>query len=232
MVGTVALVGSGEYLPAMLGVEAALLEGRPPRYVQLATAAGREGPTSWEHWRTLGAEQCERLGVEQVWLPVYTRADAEDPAMAAAVEGAGLIYLSGGDPAYLAETLRGTAVWRAIAAAWESGSSLAGCSAGAMALTSWVPRLRLPGQDAVDGLGLLPELRVIPHFDRMLGWVPDLLTRYLLHAPEGVQVLGIDEETALVGGAGRWQVQGRQQVWELGHGHRQGHPAGTWLDLA
>ncbi|MBC7373040.1 MAG: peptidase, partial [Frankiales bacterium] len=36
--GPLALVGSGEYLPVMLEVEAQLLAGRPARYVQLPTA--------------------------------------------------------------------------------------------------------------------------------------------------------------------------------------------------
>ena len=79
------------------------------------------------------------------------------------------------------------------------------------------------------GLGLLPHLRVIPHFDKMLGWAPDLVTRVLLHAPAGVTVLGIDEDTALVGGPDEWQVMGRQSVWTLGHGSRVGHPAGSHL---
>jgi cyanophycinase-like exopeptidase len=232
--GPIALVGSGEYLPVMADVEADLIAGRAPRYVQLATAAGAEGDDSLNRWRGLGADQADRLGVEQVWVPAHDRAAAQDPALAAMIEGAGLIYLSGGDPAYLAKALRDTPVWHAILAAWEAGAALAGCSAGAMALTSWVPRIRprLPGQESVDGLGLLPHLRVIPHFDRMMGWVPDLLTRYLLHAPEGVAVLGIDEDTALVGGPHEWTVRGRQQVWELGHGSRTGHPAGTELTFS
>ena len=41
--GPLALVGSGEYLPVLEPLERALLEGRPPRYVQLATAAAPEG---------------------------------------------------------------------------------------------------------------------------------------------------------------------------------------------
>jgi cyanophycinase len=40
-------------------------------------------------------------------------------------------------------------------------------------------------------------------------------------------VLGIDEETALVGGPYEWQVQGRQSVWTLGHGAREEHPPGS-----
>ena len=32
--------------------------------------------------------------------------------------------------------------------------------------------------------------------------------------------VGIDEDTALVGGPYEWTVQGRQSVWELGEGKR------------
>jgi hypothetical protein len=42
--GPLALVGSGEYLPVMAGVEGTLIEGRPPRYVR-ATAGSPPGTT-------------------------------------------------------------------------------------------------------------------------------------------------------------------------------------------
>src|SRR5271163_3052580 len=126
--GPLALVGSGEYLPQMAEIEGGLIAGRPPRYVQLATAAVPDGPPVVERWHKLGRAQAERLGVEAVILDVKDRDDADDATIAALVEGAGLIYLSGGHPAFLAETLRGTKVWDAIEAAWRSGSALAGCS--------------------------------------------------------------------------------------------------------
>ncbi|MHB1595295.1 MAG: Type 1 glutamine amidotransferase-like domain-containing protein [Streptosporangiaceae bacterium] len=125
-----------------------------------------------------------------------------------------------------------TRVWEAIRAAWLSGAALAGCSAGAMALTGWVPSIRAPHRPADPGLGLLPHLRVIPHFDAMLGRVPDLLTRAVMHPPAGTVVLGIDEETAIVDltGTGRdWQVHGRQRAWTLANGPRRGYPAGSVL---
>jgi cyanophycinase-like exopeptidase len=227
MSGPIALVGSGEYLPVMLEVERSLLAGRPPRYVQIPTAAAPEGPEVLARWTRLGAEQARRLGVEQVPLVVHERAGADDPGHVAAVAGAGLIYLSGGNPAHLAQSLRGSALWEAILAEWQAGAALAGCSAGAMAMTGWVPHVRALHRPVDPGLGLLPHLRVIPHFDKMLGWAPDLVTRVLLHAPAGVTVLGIDEDTALVGGPHEWQVQGRQSVWTLGHGRRTEHPAGS-----
>ncbi len=230
--GPLALVGSGEYLPVMAGVEGMLLEGRPARYVQLPTAAAPEGERRLQYWLDLGAAQAERLGAEQVPVVVRDRADADSAELAGLIEGAGLVYLSGGSPGFLAQTLRGSLVWQAIRAAWRAGSALAGCSAGAMALTGWVPAMRALHREPDPGLGLLPHLRVLPHFDKMLGWVPDLLTRALLHAPEGTTVLGIDEDTALVDmvGTGRsWQVHGRQQVWTLADGPRQGYPEGATL---
>lgn len=230
--GPLALVGSGEYLPVMADVEAMLINGRPARYVQLPTAAAPEGEGSLRRWLDLGAAQAERLGVEQVPVVVRDRAEADDGDLAARIEGAGLIYLSGGSPAYLSQTLRDTKVWAAIVAAWRSGAALAGCSAGAMALTGWVPQIRALHRAPDPGLGLLRHLRVLPHFDKMLGWVPDLLSRALLQPPPGVTVLGIDEDTALVdlAGTGRaWQVHGRQQVWVVGEGRRRGHPAGEEL---
>lgn len=230
--GPLALVGSGEYLPVMAGVESLLLAGRAARYVQIPTAAAPEGERSLRRWLDLGAAQAERLGVAQIPVVVRDRDEADAPDLAALIEGAGLIYLSGGSPVYLAQTLRGTRVWAAVVAAWRSGSALAGCSAGAMALTGWVPSLRAVHRAADPGLGVVPHLRVLPHFDRMLGWVPDLLARSVLHPPAGTTVLGIDEDTAVVdltGAGDTWQVHGRQQAWTLADGPREGYPAGTTL---
>src|ERR1700759_2148635 len=213
--GPLALVGSGEYLAVMADVEGALIEGRPPRYVQIPTAAALEGEQRLQYWIDLGVAQAERLWVEPGpgGGRGRGRARCEDPA--ALIAGAGLIYLSGGSPLFLARTLRGTRVWAAIEAAWRAGAALAGCSAGAIALTDWVPAVRDPASEAEPGLGVLPHLRVLPHFDTMTSWAPDLVTRAAAGAPPQTTVLGIDEETAIVdrSGQGRqWQVHGRQQA--------------------
>jgi len=229
--GPLALVGSGEYLPVMLDVERHLIDGRPARYVQLPTAAGREGPARLDYWVRLGRAQAERLGVEAVPLVVIEREQAEDPSVVSQIEGAGLIYLSGGSPAFLADTLRDTALWRAIVAAWEAGAALAGCSAGAMAMADQVPDLRNPSGGPRRGLGLLPHIRVLPHFDRMAGWIPDLLTRPFFRSSDGVSVVGVDEDTALVGGPNDFTVHGRQSAWLLSAGKRQEFKAGSAIHL-
>ncbi len=230
--GPLALVGSGEYLPVMAAVEGMLLAGRAPRYVQIPTAAAPEGEQSLQRWLDLGAAQASRLGVEQVPVVARDRVEADAPELAALIGGAGLVYLSGGNPAFLARTLRGTRLWDAVVAAWRSGAALAGCSAGAIALTGWVPSFRALDREPDPGLGVLPNMRVLPHFDKMLGWVPDLLTRAVLRPPTGTLVVGVDEETAIVDmtGAGHsWQVYGRQQAWVLSSGKRRGFAAGSTL---
>ena len=91
------------------------------------------------------------MGVEPVLLDVRTRPEADDPATAARLEGAGLVYLSGGDPHHLSATLHDSALGRAIVAAWQGGAALAGCSAGAMALTSGAPDNLAPRRSAPGG---------------------------------------------------------------------------------
>jgi cyanophycinase len=84
-----------------------------------------------------------------------------------------------------------------------------------MALGGWIPSLRHPRKGSTDGLGLLPHLGVVPHFDAFAARVPDLLTRFVLPDENDIEVYGIDEETALVGGPTEWTVQGRRSVWRL-----------------
>jgi cyanophycinase len=209
-------------------VDRRLLEGRPPKAAFLPTAAGEEGEISINRWLRMGTEHYERLGVEPVPVPVIDAASASDPACAAAVKGAGLIYLSGGNPGYVARVLRDTPVWAAIIEEWRQGAALAGCSAGAGALTAIVHDVRRRGVPAEKGLGVVPHLAVIPHYDRMARWAPQLPKQMLREAGPGVTVVGIDEETALVGGPEEWRVEGRQSVWVLhDDGARDEHPSGS-----
>jgi len=226
--GPIALVGSGEYLPIMQEVEANLIAGRNPKYVQIPTAAAPEGESSLHHWITLGKAQAERMGVEAVSVIAHDRNDADDPRIAEQVRGAGLIYLSGGNPAFLANTIRDTLLWREIESAWHDGAALAGCSAGAMALADHIPTLRLPNHPATSGFGLLPHIRVLPHFDKMFARLPDFMTRFM-KVPDGVSVVGIDEDTAIVGGPFEWEVKGRQSAWLFTDGHRVEYVHGQTL---
>jgi cyanophycinase len=228
--GPVALVGSGEFLPAMEAVDAGLLAGRAARAVFLPTAAGQEGPERVDYWLRLGADHYRRLGVEPVPLAVLDRRGASDEANASRVAGAGLVYLSGGNPGYLADTLRDTPVLDAIVAAWRAGAALAGCSAGACALTDVAGDIRTG--EVRPGLGLVPGLVVLPHFDRIERWRSSVVAERQAALAPGQTLIGVDEDTALVRRDGGWRVEGRQRVWMIGtDGRRTAYDPGAAVPL-
>jgi cyanophycinase-like exopeptidase len=222
MNGSIALVGSGEYLPAMISLEKSLIDdgiknGKRPIYVQIPTAAGQESDDRLDYWKQLGKDQADRIGVESIFLPIYTRADANNPEYVKLINDSALIYMSGGDPHYLAETLMGTPLWDAIQENWRNGTSLAGCSAGAMVLSAHIPNFRLLKKSPTAGLNLLPNIRVIPHFNKFFRWIPESAAKVLLHVPDDSILIGVDELTAIVKRSGdvHWVVVGEAKVHVL-----------------
>ncbi|MFZ9283669.1 MAG: Type 1 glutamine amidotransferase-like domain-containing protein [Candidatus Nanopelagicales bacterium] len=213
MAGTIALVGSGEYLLSMEPLEQKLIEqgvanGKKPKFVQLATAAGQEGYASLQRWRELGQAQADRIGVEAVFVEAYEKADTLNHALCQQIEDAALIYLSGGNPIYLTDTLRGSPLFETIWQNWRSGSSLAGCSAGAMALSAEVANPFKLTAAATPGLNVAERLKVLPHFDRYFGWIPKPMAKFLGRTSSEILPIGIDENTALVS-------TGESRVWEV-----------------
>ena len=222
MNGSLALVGSGEYLPAMAQFEKSLFEdgiknGKRPIYVQIPTAAGKESPDRLEYWKQLGKTQADRLGVDSIFLPIFTREDANNPDYVTLIHNSALMYMSGGDPHHLAETLMDTPLWSAMRENWRTGASLAGCSAGAMVISSHIPNFRLLKKSPTAGLNLLPEIRVIPHFNKFFKWIPESAAKVLLHVPDNSILIGVDEMTAIVKRSGdeHWVVVGEAKVHVL-----------------
>jgi len=219
MNGSLALVGSGEYLPAMAEFEKSLIadgvkNGKQPIYVQIPTAAGRESEHRLNYWKELGKTQADSLNVKSIFLPIYTREDAYNLEYVNQISESALIYMSGGDPHYLAETLIGTPLWDAIYQSWQSGTSLAGCSAGAMVLSAQIPNFRFSKKEPTAGLNLIPNIRVIPHFNKFFKWIPESAAKVLLHVPDKTILIGVDELTAIVKRSGddHWHVYGAAKV--------------------
>jgi len=222
MNGSLALVGSGEYLPAMAQFENSLVadgvkNGKKARYVQIPTAAGRESSDRLEYWKELGLRQAKNIGVEATYLPIFTREDAFNQEYIDAVANSALMYMSGGDPHHLAQVLIDTPLWDAILENWKTGASLAGCSAGAMVLSAHIPNFRLLKKVPTQGLNLLPEVRVIPHFNKFFKWIPESAAKVLLHVPDNSILIGVDELTAIVkrSGDSEWVVVGEAKVHVL-----------------
>ena len=235
MNGLINLVGSGEYLPVMRDVDRYVLDSlklneRKPRVACLPTAAGREGDSSVNRWLNLGVKHFTDLGAEVSAVRIIDRVTADDPQWEAILEHADLIYFSGGDPSYLYETLRGTCAWSAAQRAWDRGAIYAGCSAGAMILGTRIPGFRLSGVQ--EGFGAVPATYIIPHFDAIPGiWKPIVfgLQRQL---KKGERMVGIDEDTALIGSlGGEWVVKGKSKVHIFTHDGKRSYTSGETLVL-
>ncbi len=212
--GALALVGSGEYSLQMQEFENRLLQlaisrGKTNRFVQIPTASSHEGQGSRDKWRRLGQEQSERIGSECIYLPIHEREDAFNPHFVDQIKNAGLIYFSGGDPHRIATVFADSPAWSAIMSNWREGTSLAGCSAGAMAFGGTIMGIRRSHHS--PGLGLAPGIEVIPHYDKMLGWLPERVTAFVLRPDADTTLLGIDENTALVY-TDKWQRYGRGKI--------------------
>jgi len=167
----------------------------------LPTAAAYEHPekalsTANSYFSGLGAsvEPCLVLG----------RADAEDAANAGRARAARFIYLSGGSVLHLRSVLMASPVWEAIVAAWQGGAVLAGSSAGAMVMGDTMVDPR--GGALTLGLGLLPQLAVLPHAGT---WPDEKMQRTVRLASGGLRIAAVDERTALLRAPdGHWEGAG------------------------
>ncbi len=211
MNGLIALVGSGEYLPVMEEIDRFLLASvnvKTPQVVCIPTAAGQEGDESVNRWLRMGMEHFKRLGAEVQGMRIIDAVSANNPQHEALLENADLIYFSGGNPHYLFETMQGSRAWAAMQKAWNSGAVYAGCSAGAMILSERIPSFRLAGTGA--GFGVFPAKFIIPHFDAIPGLWKPLVYALKSQLRKGQRMLGVDENTALVGQLnGEWKVMGK-----------------------
>jgi cyanophycinase len=235
MNGLINLVGSGEYLSVMKDVDRYLLDslnldGRKPRVVCLPTAAGKEGDSSVNRWSNMGIQHFTELGAEVNAAKIVDQESANDPHWDPFLEGADLIYFSGGDPGYLYQTMKGSRAWGAAQRAWDHGAIYAGCSAGAMILAKRMPSFRLAGTQ--EGFGIVPATFIVPHFDAIPGiWKPIVfgLQRQL---KKGEHMLGIDENTALIGKLnGEWIVKGKSKVQVFTRDGKMGYTNGQTVTI-
>jgi cyanophycinase len=162
------------------------------------------------------------LGAKNVFTAdVIDSANANDTSLADSIRTSRLIYLLGGFPRYLGETLANSACWQAALDAYEQGAVIAGSSAGAMVLCEYYydPSER----KILRGLNLIPNACVLPHHKNFgKAWARELAQQL----PNAV-LLGIDERTGMIDdGAGQWQVYGAGQITLYQGGQSSGHEHG------
>ena len=234
MNGLIALLGSGEYLPVMDDVDRHLLASlnvETPRVVCLPTAAGQEGDGSVNRWSRMGVDHFQKLSADVTAVPIIDKASANDEQYVSTLENANLIYFSGGDPNYLFETMNGSRAWTAMQKAWSNGAIYAGCSAGAMILSKRIPSFRLFG--TIAGFGIIPAQFILPHFDAAPLVFKPLIAALKSQLKKGERMLGIDEDTALVGSLnGEWKVMGRGKVHVFAREGNKTYASGQIVSLA
>jgi len=216
--GAIALVGSGEFSAAVESIDRELLAAtgrRRPRVVILPAMRSGKDELSFRRWAALGHEHFTALGAEVEPVHLRSRRDAEDDLNARAVGEADLVYLAGSAADFLCRTLEDSPVARALQEMHRRGGVIAGSSAGAVALGQHrlKVRRRLIWPFGVrPALGIVPGITVFPRYDAR----PEVLNLlFILRVPRGTVVLGIDQETAIVGDGRNWQVQGsgRVTIW-------------------
>jgi len=220
--GHIVLQGGAEFGGAMKLPDQRCIElagGPDAHIVIIPTAAApdnnhkRAGENGRRWFTGLGATNVRTV-------PLIDRAAAADASITDALADARLIYLLGGFPGYLCESLKDTSAWEAVLSAHAQGAVLAGSSAGAMVLCD---HLNDPhGQVAKTGLGLVPGACVLPHHNTFgQGWAERL--RGIL---PNATLIGIDEETAMIskGSAQDWRVYGAGDVTLYLSGRTLSHP--------
>jgi cyanophycinase len=190
-------MGGGEVTPEIAQRFVALAGGRHGRFVYIPTAAPDEEivPTDLAAWfRTT-------FGVDDVTiLHTRDRAQADTTAFAAPIEAATGVWFGGGRQWRIADAYLGTRVETALHGVLRRHGIVAGTSAGASILASYLVRgapegnwiLSAPGHER--GFGLLSAAAVDQHVDR---YRRETDIEPVLRSHRNLLGIGLDEATAI-----------------------------------
>lgn len=214
MEGRIALVGGDEFREGCESMDEAILTATGksiPTVLIIPTAAAFERP---DIAAQNGVRHFASLGADARPLMVLDRKDAMDAGLASEIDSADLVYLTGGNPAHLLETLSESTLLDRILAALERGAVLAGSSAGAMVMGSWM-RFR----EWRRALGIADGIATLPHHERA---DPDSTLRDLdASAPKELNaIFGVDGRCGALKGPDGWTA--------LGPGNVTVYRSGSW----
>jgi cyanophycinase len=216
--GTLIIIGGHE---AKAGEQTILSEvaaraGKAGRLV-IVTVASQEPEDLAETYQHVFAER----GVKDIRvLDVRTRDQAADPAAVAQLDGAAVVFFTGGDQLRITSQIGDSPVFQRMREIYRCGGTIAGTSAGAAAMPATMlisgpsdSSESLSTLGLAPGLGFLPDAVVDSHFaergrmSRLLGAVAQ--------NPRNLG-FGIDEDTAIVVERGeRFRVLGSGAVYVL-----------------
>jgi cyanophycinase len=223
-VGTLALVGGGEWHDGCRGFDAQLLSAVGAKEVVVLPSAA-----AFEHPERVGERATvyfEKLGAKVRTLMVLRRAEAEDEKVVDAARKAKVVYLADGSPLHLRSVLKGSSLWDAILASYHGGGVLAASGAGATLVCD--PMVDPRGGAYTVGLGVVPNLAVFPYHGTA---VSHMMERSIDLLPRPAKLVGIDEETALVRDpSGAWRAAGVGAVTLYSGREKVEYPAGSAIE--
>jgi cyanophycinase len=191
--GLIALAGGNEFRDNCKTMDRYLLEQiehQPARVVILPTAAVKGSPRMAAE---NGVRYFKMLGADASAAMVITHEDANNPELFAAAKDADMVYIAGGDPWYLLEVLRDSALLLEMLSVYGRGGIIAGSSAGAMVLAE---KMRTENSVSwIDSLGVVKSVGVLPHHQNA---AQEAVKRLHTQLEPSVSILGIDEATACV----------------------------------
>jgi len=193
----ICLQGGAEFGELCREMDADLLrraDGGPVVVTALAGAPGREYRTAGEN----GVRHFRSLGCQDVSVAPDVRED--EAGALAALRRARLLALPGGSPSRLLSVLQESPVGGLVRSLLAAGGVVSGSSAGAMVLCDWtvLPDRAGPRGTAVErGLGLVPDLLVVPHWSGGSSR-GDWLRAVEDTVPSGVRVLGLPEQSGVL----------------------------------
>jgi cyanophycinase len=233
---SMALLGAGEFDPWSEVVDRWVLDRTRSGPVRiLPTASAPEGDAIFEQWAGKGLAHFGSLGIPAEVLPVRTREDAMGEASVRAVAEASVVYFSGGNPKYLAETLVGTPLWGAIVEGLDDGLGYIGCSAGVASLTERTYDAATEDLEQIlgaPGLAFTHGILFAPHWDTVDTFFPGA-TEFIASAVLPTEVLiALDESTAMLGDGAAWAVAGVSGIHVLRGGVWMHYAEGDAFELA
>ncbi len=206
MTGRIVLVGGDEFRTGCEPMDEAILnatEKQTPVVLVIPTAAVSGRP---ELAAQNGVRHFTSLGADAHPLMVLDRNDASDAGLTSEIDSADLVYLTGGNPAHLLDTLSGSKLLAGIESALERGAVLAGSSAGAMVMGGWM-RFR----EWRRALGIADGIATLPHHERA---DPDsTLQELATSAPDDLDtIFGVDGRCGALSGPNGWTALGPGSV--------------------
>ena len=196
------LVGGGEFREECLAMDSYLLESlkkKPPRVAIIPTAAANQRP---EKAAENGVRYFDSLGANANPILILNRDQAEDETYFSNIHEVDLIYLTGGDPKHLLETLYQTPFMATITESVSKGATLAGSSAGAMVLGS-----RMRFKKWMPAIGLISNTAVLPHHENS---IPEtVLSENQSELQSGIKLIGIDSATGVFLGDNGVKIAGK-----------------------